>query len=61
MAFDFPGTRDSSTYAREKRERHLITEGLVCLSIGLKSPDDLWRDLLHALAKATQTIPNGFA
>lgn len=48
-----PASMTHSTYAPEERERHLITEGLVRLSIGLEDADDLWRDLDQALAAAT--------
>ncbi len=41
-----------STYAPEERARHLITEGLVRLSIGLECADDLWGDLQQALSAA---------
>jgi methionine-gamma-lyase len=44
-----------STYAPEERERHLITEGLVRLSIGLESAEDLWRDLEQALDAVAAT------
>lgn len=56
-----PASMTHSTYAPEERAQHLITEGLVRLSIGLESPDDLWRDLQNALAAATQAAPDGFA
>lgn len=56
-----PASMTHSTYSPEERERHLITEGLVRLSIGLESPDDLWRDLQQALMAATQKAPDGFA
>lgn len=47
-----PASMTHSTYAPEELARHLITEGLVRLSIGLEDADDLWRDLQQALAVA---------
>ena len=50
-----PASMTHSTYAPEERERHLITEGLVRLSIGLESAEDLWRDLEQALDAVAAT------
>jgi len=50
-----PASMTHSTYSPEERERHLITEGLVRLSIGLESAEDLWWDLEQALDAATGT------
>jgi len=47
-----PASMTHSTYSPEERERHLITEGLVRLSIGLEDAEDVWRDLEQALAAA---------
>lgn len=47
-----PASMTHSTYAPEERARHLITEGLVRLSIGLENAEDLWRDLDQALTAA---------
>lgn len=47
-----PASMTHSTYAPEERARHLITEGLVRLSIGLECADDLWGDLQQALSAA---------
>ncbi len=46
-----PASMTHSTYAPEERAQHLITEGLVRLSIGLESADDLWCDLQQALKR----------
>lgn len=48
-----PASMTHSTYAPAEREKHLITEGLVRLSIGLENADDLWQDLEQALAAAS--------
>jgi len=47
-----PASMTHSTYAPEERARHGIGEGLVRLSIGLETLDDLRRDILAALARA---------
>jgi methionine-gamma-lyase len=44
-----PASMTHSTYTKEEREAHLITEGLVRLSVGLEDADDLIRDLDQAL------------
>ncbi len=44
-----PASMTHATYAPEERERHGISEGLVRLSIGLETPDDIERDLIRAL------------
>lgn len=46
---EHPASMTHSTYAPEERARHMITEGLVRLSIGLECADDLWSDLQQAL------------
>jgi methionine gamma-lyase len=51
-----PASMTHSTYSPEERERHLITEGLVRLSIGLEGAEDLWRDLEQALAAASAHV-----
>jgi methionine-gamma-lyase len=54
-----PASMTHSTYSPEERTRHLITEGLVRLSIGLEDADDLGRDLDQALDAAARTTPAG--
>ncbi|MCG6941058.1 MAG: methionine gamma-lyase [Thiohalocapsa sp.] len=54
-----PASMTHSTYSPEERERHLITEGLVRLSIGLESAEDLWRDLEQALEAALGPAQDG--
>jgi methionine-gamma-lyase len=39
-----------STYSEEERALHGISDGLVRLSIGLESPEDIEEDLRQALA-----------
>ncbi|HYN79852.1 MAG TPA: methionine gamma-lyase [Lamprocystis sp. (in: g-proteobacteria)] len=47
-----PASMTHATYAPEERARHGIREGLVRLSIGLETCDDLAADLTQALAAA---------
>ncbi len=47
-----PASMTHSTYTPEERQRHGIAEGLVRLSIGLETPDDLKADILQALVNA---------
>ncbi|EGV32365.1 methionine gamma-lyase [Thiorhodococcus drewsii AZ1] len=54
-----PASMTHSTYAPEERAKHLITEGLVRLSIGLEDAEDLWRDLDQALEVAIQSPGSG--
>ncbi len=44
-----PASMTHSTYTPQERERHGIAEGLVRLSVGLETPEDLEADLLQAL------------
>jgi len=44
-----PASMTHSTYTREERARHGISEGLVRLSIGLEDIDDLLADITQAL------------
>ena len=44
-----PASMTHATYAPEERERHGISEGLVRLSIGLETPEDIEADLIQAL------------
>jgi methionine-gamma-lyase len=45
-----PASMTHATYSPEQRNFHGISEGLVRLSIGLESPEDIEADLMHALA-----------
>jgi cystathionine beta-lyase/cystathionine gamma-synthase len=47
-----PASMTHSTYTPEERERHGIGEGLVRLSVGLETLEDLEADLLQALDPA---------
>jgi methionine-gamma-lyase len=45
-----PASMTHSSYAPEERDRHLISDGLVRLSVGLEDVEDLIADLDQALA-----------
>ena len=45
-----PASMTHSTYTQEERTHHGISEGLVRLSIGLETPEDIAADLMQALA-----------
>ena len=44
-----PASMTHATYAPEVRAQHGISEGLVRLSVGLETPDDIIEDVLQAL------------
>jgi methionine-gamma-lyase len=44
-----PATMTHATYTPEEREEHLITDGLVRLSVGLEDVEDIIADLAQAL------------
>ncbi|MEL7129090.1 MAG: PLP-dependent transferase, partial [Pseudomonadota bacterium] len=44
-----PASMTHSTYSREERVAHGINEGLIRLSVGLETVQDITRDLMHAL------------
>ena len=44
-----PASMTHSTYSREEREAHGISEGLVRISVGLEQVDDILEDLHQAL------------
>ena len=44
-----PAGMTHSTYTREERARHDISEGLVRLAVGLEDLDDLLADIQQAL------------
>jgi len=46
-----PASMTHSTYTPEEREHHGISDGLVRLSIGLETPEDIEADLGQALAR----------
>lgn len=46
-----PASMTHSPYTAEERARHGITDGLVRLSVGLESPDDILADLIQSLDK----------
>jgi cystathionine beta-lyase/cystathionine gamma-synthase len=41
-----------ATYPPEERARHAISEGLVRISVGLETPEDLAADITQALDAA---------
>jgi methionine-gamma-lyase len=43
-----PASTTHAIYSPEERERHLISEGLVRLSVGLEDLDDLITDLVRS-------------
>ena len=52
-----PASMTHSTYTPEERQRHLISDGLIRLSVGLEDFDDIWNDIeaaIHAGTSATQ-------
>lgn len=54
-----PASMTHSTYAPEERAKHLITEGLVRLSVGLEDAEELWADLEQALATTKASAQTG--
>lgn len=51
-----PASMTHSTYTPEQRAAHGISEGLVRLSVGLESIDDIWADLEDALTAVRNSI-----
>ena len=51
-----PASMTHSTYTRDEREAHGISEGLVRLSVGLESVQDILADLHHAMG-ANESAP----
>ena len=47
-----PASMTHASYAPEERDRHLISDGLIRLSVGLEDADDLIADIGQALAAA---------
>jgi cystathionine gamma-synthase/cystathionine gamma-lyase len=50
---EHPATMTHSSIPAEMRQKIGISEGLVRLSVGLETPDDLWADLEQALSAAS--------
>jgi methionine-gamma-lyase len=48
-----PASMTHAAYSPEERAAHGISDGLVRLSCGLETPDDILADLMQALEKAT--------
>ena len=51
-----PASRTHSTYSREEREAHGISEGLVRISVGLEDVSDLIEDLHQALGSNDMAV-----
>ncbi len=51
-----PASMTHSTYTPEERAEHLISEGLVRMSVGLEEPEDIIDDILQALPMANQKV-----
>lgn len=51
-----PASMTHSTYTPEERAQHLISEGLVRMSVGLEDPDDIIADIMQALPMADQKV-----
>jgi len=51
-----PASMTHSTYTPEERAEHLISEGLIRLSVGLEDPQDILADLMPALPVAGQKV-----
>lgn len=49
-----PASMTHSTYTKEERLEHGISEGLIRISVGLEDPDDLLEDLMGALPEFRQ-------
>lgn len=49
---EHPATTTHSTYTREERLAHGISDGLVRLSVGIECLEDIWADIDHALQVA---------
>ncbi len=46
-----PASMTHSAYTPDERATHGITDGLIRLSVGLETPEDIWADLQSALAE----------
>lgn len=51
-----PASMTHSTYTPEERAKHLISEGLIRMSVGLEEPDDIIADLMQALPMAAEKV-----
>jgi methionine-gamma-lyase len=54
---EHPRSMTHSDMPTEELDRCGITEGLIRLSVGLESPDDIIRDLFHALDATVHAAP----
>jgi len=52
-----PATMTHAAMAREARERAGLVDGLIRLSVGIESLEDLRHDLARALARAARALP----
>jgi len=50
-----PASMTHATYTSEERAQHGITDGLIRMSVGLETPDDILDDLLVGLETISQT------
>ena len=53
---EHPASMTHSTYTPEERHEHGISEGLVRLSVGLETPDDILEDLAGALRASIKAV-----
>jgi len=51
-----PASMTHSTYTPEERAQHLISEGLIRMSVGLEAVDDIITDLMQALPVAEEKV-----
>ena len=54
-----PASMTHAAYTPEERQEHMISEGLIRLSVGLEDADDIELDIEQALAIAAGTSPSG--
>ena len=54
-----PATMTHAVYTAEERRRHGIEDGLIRLSIGLETPEDIVADILQALDGAAEPRGGG--
>ena len=53
---EHPASMTHSTYTQEERREHGISEGLVRLSVGLETPEDILEDLAGALRAPVKAV-----
>ncbi len=56
-----PASMTHSAYTPEERAQHGITDGLIRLSVGLETPEDIWQDLEMALSTLERRIASNAA